>query len=284
MQKHKDELLVEVNQIKEIMTLLSNLFSIRASFLYATDDEEYTNEIAGNNGDYQSFCKLVQLELKHKCIACDRDKFKESTIHRKPILYQCYNGLYEMFLPLFIQGTLVGYLHFGQIRSEKDFKQISEECSLSEHSQIKELERIYNTMNIINTEKLELISQLFQRFADFILKDKLIELRKAKPEFYLKRYIEDNFHKAINVKTAAEFIGYSPSFVIHSFKKKYQIPFHQYLTQFRINHAKTLLKTHTINETFCLCGFKNRYHFSKLFKSIVGMAPHEYKSSQFCPK
>ena len=276
---HKDELLVEVNEIKEMMNLLSNLFLIRASFVYAVDNEEYRNDIAGNNGDHQDFCKLIQLELKHKCIACDRDKFKEATIKQKPILYQCYNGLYEMFLPLFIQSTLVGYLHFGQIRSEKDFNQISKECSLTEHSQVKNLERIYNTMNIINTEKLVLISQLFQRFADFILKDKLIELRKAKPEYYLKKYIEDNFNKPINVKTAAEFIGYSPSFVTHSIKKKYNISFHQYLTQIRIDHAKALLKTRTINETFNLCGFKNRYHFSKLFKNVVGITPHEYKST-----
>ena len=70
MQTLKDELVIEANEIKEIMDLLSNLFSIRTSFIYAIDNKRYTSEIAGNNGDYQDFCKLIQLELKHKCIAC----------------------------------------------------------------------------------------------------------------------------------------------------------------------------------------------------------------------
>ena len=74
----QDDLLIEVSQIKKMMDLLSNLFSIRTSFIYAIDDDQYTREIAGNNGDYQKFCIIIQEEMKHRCIACDLDKFKES--------------------------------------------------------------------------------------------------------------------------------------------------------------------------------------------------------------
>lgn len=276
MEVYKDELLIEVDEIKKMMDLLSNLFSIRTSFIFAIDDEQYTKEIAGNNGDYQNFCKLIQLELKHKCIACDRDKFKKANKKRKPILYQCYNGLYEMFLPLFIENSLVGYLHFGQVRSEKDFQTIATECSLYEHSNIKELESTYNSMNIIEKEKLVLISELFQKFADIILKNKLIELRKANPEYYLRKYIEENLDQPIDVKTAAEFIGRSPSFVTHNFKEKYNKTFHEYLSHKRVEHSKTLLRKYSIVETYQLCGFKNRYHFSKVFKKTEGITPHEY--------
>ena len=102
MDVYKEELLIEVDEIKKIMDLLSSLFPIRTSFIYAIDEEQYTNEIAGSIGDYQGYCKLIQLEMKHKCIACDRDKFKEANEKKKPLLYMCYNGLYENFLPLFI--------------------------------------------------------------------------------------------------------------------------------------------------------------------------------------
>lgn len=273
----KEEILIEVNEIKKMMDLLSNLFLIRTSFVYAIDDEQYTREIAGNNGDYQDYCKLIQKELKHKCIACDLDRFKEAHNKRKPILYRCYNGLYEMFLPLFIDSVLVGYLHFGQARAEDDFETIREECSLSDYSKPQVLERSYNSMNVIPKEKLILISELFQRFSKVILDSKLIELKKARPEYYLKRYVEENLDKQINVKSAADAVGRSASFVTHNFKEVYGKTFHNYLNHIRVEQAKKLLRKYSISETYQKCGFNNRFHFSKNFKKIEGITPHEYQ-------
>lgn len=105
---YREELMIEVDEIKELMDLSSNLFNIRTAFVYAIDDEQYTTEIAGKNGDYQDYCRIIQKEFKYKCIACDKEKFREANRKRKPILYKCYNGLYEMFLPLFIEDTLAG--------------------------------------------------------------------------------------------------------------------------------------------------------------------------------
>lgn len=277
---YKNELVIEVDEIKRMMDLCSNLFNIRTSFIYNIDDEQYVNEIAGNNGDYQNYCMIIQHELKYKCIACDRDMFIKANKGKKPLLYQCYNGLYEMYLPLFIDDYLIGYLHFGQVRAEKDFRSIVEACSLHEHSRLDELELSYNSMQIIEKEKLFLISELFQQFADTILQNKLIELKQAKPEFYLKKYVEENLDKAIDVNSAAEFVRMSPSFVTHKFKEIYGKTFHEYLSHARIEHSKKLLKKYSISETFQLCGFNNRYHFSKVFKKFEGITPHEYQLNE----
>ena len=122
-----------------------------------------------------------------------------------------------------------------------------------------------------------MISELFQNISDIILKNKLIELRKAKPEYYLKKYVEENLDKPINVRSAAEFIGRSASFVTHKFKKEYGKTFHEYLNHVRVEHSKQLLRKYTISETYLSCGFNNRYHFSKVFKKIEGKTPYEYQ-------
>lgn len=272
-----DELVVEVDEIKKMMDLLSDLFPIRTSFIYAIDDEAYTEEIAGNNGDYQEFCKIIQLEMKEKCIACDRDKFKEARTKKEPLLYRCYNGLYEMFMPLFIENSLVGYLHFGQVRAETDFKTISGECELKKHSSIDKLEESYNTMTVIHKEKLILIAELFRKFSDIILKNKLVELKKAQPEYYLKKYVEQHLDKPITIQSAAEFIDRSPSFVSHKFKDMYGMTFHEFLSSARVELAKKLLRKDAIAEVFPLCGFNDRYHFSKVFKKMTGISPRQFQ-------
>lgn len=277
MEIHKEELLIEVHEIKKMMDLLSSLFSIRTSFIYAIDEVQYLTEIAGNNGDFQEFCKLIQQEFRYKCIACDRDKFNLANKKKEPLLYQCYNGLFEMFLPVFLENILVGYLHFGQVRAEQDFKTIAWEFSLEAHPQIDALERSYNSMNIIEKDKLILISELFLKFADIILKNKLVELKQAKPEFYLKKYVEDNLNRQISVKEAADFVKMSTSFVTHKFKEVYGMTFHECLTHARIEHSKKLLHKHSISEIYEMCGFNNRFHFSKVFKKIVGITPRKFQ-------
>jgi AraC-like DNA-binding protein len=277
MEAYKEELLIEVDEIKNLMDLSSSLFNIRTSFIYAINDEQYTNEIAGKNGGYQSYCSIIQQELKHKCIACDRDKFIEAKKLKKPLLYRCYNGLYEMFLSLYIEDFLVGFLHFGQVRSDHEFKSLAVECSLHVHSKLEQLEKSYNGMEIIKKEKLVLISELFQKFSDIILKNKLIEIKRARPEYYLKKYVEENINKPVDVESAARFVGRSASFVTHKFKEIYGKTFSEYLYHARIKHAKKLLRKYSISETFQLCGFNNRYHFSKVFKKVEKITPHQYQ-------
>lgn len=89
--------------------------------------------------------------------------------------------------------------------------------------------------------------------------------------------MEENIALTINVKTAAKFINRSPSYVVHKFKDLYGCSFHQYLTKKRIEHSKNLLKNHPISEVYQLCGFKNRFHFSKTFRNLEGISPHKYQ-------
>jgi AraC-like DNA-binding protein len=273
----KEELMIEIDEIRKMMNLLSRLLSIRTSFVFTNDALQYSDEIPGNNRKLKDFCVVIQQEFKQRCIECDRDKFKEAMNNKEPLIYRCYNGLYEMFFPLFIENYLAGYLHFGQIRSEEQFSVIATECELYKHSKLKELEVIYNRMNVVRKDKLILIAELFKSFAELILKNQLIKLRNKRPEYYLKKYVEENLANPINVKTAAEYVSRSASYVTHKFKEIYGLTFHDYLSNARIEHAKKLLQTMPISDVYHLCGFNNRYHFSKVFKSHENITPSEYQ-------
>jgi len=277
----EDELSLEVGEIQNIMDLLSSLFSMRTAFIYNIADEQYLKQIAGNNGDYQEYCKLIQQELGHRCRACDHDKFREASARNEPLLYRCYNGLYEMYMPIYVEKVLAGYLHFGQIRSEEDFCLIAQECKLNEHSRLKELGDNYNSMTVIRKERLLQISRLFKIIAEIMLKNRLIKIKMSNPEYYLKEYIENHLADPIDVNSTAKSLNRSPSYITHKFREFYGCSFHEYLIQARIEYARQLLLTKSIDETFQLCGFKNRYHFSKVFKKLQGKTPGQFKKNDY---
>jgi AraC-like DNA-binding protein len=282
MQLSAEELNITKNDIKSILDLLSSLFDIRTAFLHGLDTELYDLTITGRDGCYNSYCKLIQQELKYKCVNCDREKFQEAATKKESVLYRCHNGLYEMYLPLYLENYLVGYLHFGQVRSDDSFDEIRAECKLDEHSEVEELGRLYGEMQVIPKEKLTLIASLFKQLADQMLSNKMITLRKARPEFYLKKYVQDHLSESISVHTAANFINRSPSYVTHQFRQFYGSSFNQFLLNERVEWAKKLLETTSVLETAGTCGFKNRYHFSKVFKKITGASPGEYRDQLRC--
>ena len=76
---------------------------------------------------------------------------------------------------------------------------------------------------------------------------------------------------------AAAYIGRSTSFVTHQFKQYYRCTFLEYVWKRRIEKAKSYLASKTIAETARLSGFKNRYHFSRLFKQVTGISPAQYQ-------
>ncbi len=44
-----------------------------------------------------------------------------------------------------------------------------------------------------------------------------------------------------------------------------------------VSKAKEVLKKHSVSETAVSCGFQNISYFSRVFKSVTGMTPTEYK-------
>ncbi|MBO2945357.1 helix-turn-helix transcriptional regulator [Paenibacillus sp. F411] len=60
---------------------------------------------------------------------------------------------------------------------------------------------------------------------------------------------------------------------------------HQYLLHMRIQHACELLRQSdwTQEEIAAYCGFSSVHHFSKMFKSRMGLSPGKYRRQGSSP-
>lgn len=94
-------------------------------------------------------------------------------------------------------------------------------------------------------------------------------------------YIQSNYDKELNMAVVSNHISMNYSFFSLMFKEYTGMKFVNYLKEVRINKAKALLTTtdEKIAEIGLMVGYENEKHFMKVFKSVLGVSPTEYRKN-----
>lgn len=94
-----------------------------------------------------------------------------------------------------------------------------------------------------------------------------------------KKIIKKKYSEDITVETVAEEIFISPSYLMHIFKEETGKTFNQYLTEYRVEAAKMLIKSgqYKIYEISSMVGYGVPAYFSSIFKKYTGMTPRQYE-------
>lgn len=111
-----------------------------------------------------------------------------------------------------------------------------------------------------------------QEFADYENKQKI---RQA------VQYIQENFCSPLNMAIVSNEVSMNYSLFSLLFKQYTGTNFVNYLQNLRIEEAKRLLKTTDwrVGEICHRVGFSDEKHFLKLFKTVTGLSPTEYRKS-----
>lgn len=100
--------------------------------------------------------------------------------------------------------------------------------------------------------------------------------------YHTLRYIDREFLNIKSVKSMAEQLCYSESYLSHLFKERVGISIKQYLQQKKISHAENLLKNSnmTIGEISEITGYDSLHTFYQAFQRINGISPTEYRKRE----
>jgi two-component system response regulator YesN len=99
-------------------------------------------------------------------------------------------------------------------------------------------------------------------------------------------FIRDNYHRNISLSEAARYAEVSHSYLSFIFKQETGINFNAYLSRYRVEEAKKLLRSTNmrIYEVAEKTGFSNPYYFSKVFKEYTGLNCKSFRDAgQFTP-
>ncbi|MDD3925246.1 MAG: AraC family transcriptional regulator [bacterium] len=91
----------------------------------------------------------------------------------------------------------------------------------------------------------------------------------------IKHYLETNIDQDIRLERLAQATHLSVSHFCNEFKRYFGIPAVDYLISLRLHQAAFLLHDHnlSVTEVARQVGYKDIYHFSRLFKKHYGMSP-----------
>lgn len=115
------------------------------------------------------------------------------------------------------------------------------------------------------------------------VKDGFIEIKGNNREIKkVIEYIDENISESISLEEVAREVGISPFYLSKLFKKETGLNFITYVNMKKMHKAKEYLRNtdETIRNIALDLGYNEPNYFSKVFKSIEGITPSEYRKNQ----
>jgi len=93
------------------------------------------------------------------------------------------------------------------------------------------------------------------------------------------RHIHAHYQSDLSLHGMAHSVGLSPQYFCYLFKEQTGASFVQYLRRVRLDHARELLRTGTleVTEVAFESGFNDVTHFGQTFKAAEGLTPSQYR-------
>ncbi len=141
-------------------------------------------------------------------------------------------------------------------------------------------------LSYLNANQMDNINACIQFISDLFTS--IIHLLSSHGQYYSNvisqviAYIHENYQKNLSLNSASDVVNLSPSHLSFLFKQETGINFSKYLTDYRIEKAKTLLNETNLHiyQVAEKVGIPNPHYFSKVFKDSTGLSCKAYKNAR----
>lgn len=182
----------------------------------------------------------------------------------------------------FLGKDFLNQIEFSMI--QKLFTNASRGIVFGKETKRKVGERLRNLKNLEGFERLMSLLFILQEMAvatdvSYLdVEEKFVEVQPKEQERFHKiyKFVEQNFRKEIDYQQIAEEVNMTLPAFCRYFKKMTRMTLTDFVNEFRINYARTLLmQGEPITNIAYEVGFNNLSHFNRTFKKNVGKTPSE---------
>ncbi len=115
-----------------------------------------------------------------------------------------------------------------------------------------------------------------------LIYDLSLENRQNSLASGVRNYLIENIsNHSLNMAAVSGHFGYNPDHIRRVFKEEYGISPMDYLWERRQERAEELLRNmpqYSVEEIGALCGFADRFYFSRFFKKHKGVSPKNFRN------
>lgn len=184
----------------------------------------------------------------------------------------------------FLQDMILPAAEFDSIRSLLErsylgltFKGLTKERVVKKLKEIKERNAFDSLLGLLEILQILAASTEFEELNNEDTRVKSLLNDKIRMGT-IYDYIDKHFDKKPDVNVIADMVHLSAPAFCRYFKKQTNMTFTDFVNQYRINQAKTMLLRDVSASEVCYdVGFESISYFSKLFKRLVGQTPSVFK-------
>ncbi|MHA0856359.1 PocR ligand-binding domain-containing protein [Paenibacillus sp. CMAA1364] len=276
-----------------MMRLIFNINSLREQLNYyhiltgnriAIFDDNFHEIISCPEG-HNSFCQTLREDplANEHCKACDLNAGRICKETKKLHVYNCHIGLTDAVFPILDNNNIIGYVMTGQILNTKDRHELWETVkdNLNDYKVDQEIlyKHFMNTPRFTD-EKINAMAKTMEIMAKFLYNEKMIMQVNSPIAAKIEEYIYNNVSKRIDTSSLCSIFHMGKSSMYRLSNESFGMGITDYVRLIRIYRAKELL-TDTklaIYEISEMVGISDYNYFTKVFKSIVGLTPRQFRN------
>ena len=255
----------DIDRIKHILQDLTCLTGISLSFMNM--EQEYLCYCCPPN----TFCAALVAQddrASQRCWASDRRLLAACEGSRRPEGHICHAGLFDAIVPVVKDGTVVGYVVPGRIRTPSSVLP-------APYCDDPRLAALWNALPCYSDEQLQSLMALLPN----ILLGNAIQLRSGDLASEVAAYMEENLTQRIDLEQLCNRFFVSKNTLYRAFRDSYGTSVNQYLTNLRMERASRLLTDTemTIAEVAVAVGIEDYHYFCRVFSRHAGIAPGAFR-------
>ncbi len=212
-------------------------------------------------------CRQSDIELLEKC--------RET---KKTQMHICHAGLIDAAAPILYNDVIIGYIIFGEMKSNTDFSNIkSYLTSLGLDSD--EMEKYYDEIPLFDSDRIQSVSNIMIMLTKYLLLENML-----KPHFddRIQRaivYINENLTEELSIQKISKNTNVSKSVLYERFRDAFDCTVSEYINEKRVElSCDFLIKTDLSIEYIAQkVGFSGASYYGKIFKRLKGMTPLKYR-------
>lgn len=269
------------NKLISLIQSFYNLTGIKVA-IYDSDFCEIMAYPAQNS----SVCTLVQNTPAscNKCSESTQALCRKCAALQTVIIEKCHAGLIEVIAPLFDGISVIGYIMFGQVTTEKsssDFlKTLIQKCQKYNLCR-DELAKFSEEIPYYSYTQLEDAAKILNAIAVYIVSDHLAYSDELSYAYRIAKYVKDNLQNNLSVATLCSEFYLSKSEIYKITKNVMPQGVAAFVKHERIEKAADLL-IHSQKPIWKIAeetGFSNEDYFLRVFKKEKGISALKWRNT-----